>query len=28
MNTLLGIYLYGAACIMSGVVLGMWLEGR
>ena len=27
MNTLVEIYLYGIACIMCGVVLGLWLEG-
>lgn len=27
MNTLAGIYLYGIACIMCGVVIGLWLEG-
>lgn len=28
MTTLAGIYLYGIACIMCGIAIGIWMEGR
>lgn len=28
MSTLAGIYLYGIACILCGVAIGIWLEGN